>query len=56
MPSATLVVDDALDLFATLGELELQALGLQIELQRTGELPHGFASSTSQSTNCARAW
>jgi transcription-repair coupling factor (superfamily II helicase) len=43
--SATLVVDDALDLFATLGELEQQALGLQIELQRTGELPHGFASS-----------
>ncbi|MBP8294402.1 MAG: hypothetical protein KAX65_16610, partial [Caldilineaceae bacterium] len=43
--NATLVVDDALDLFATFGELEQQALGLQIELQRTGELPHGFASS-----------
>jgi len=42
---ATLVVDDALDLFATLAEQELQAQSLQVELLRTGELPHGFASS-----------
>ena len=42
---ATLVVDDALDLFATLGELENQAAVLQAELARSGELPHNFAPS-----------
>jgi transcription-repair coupling factor (superfamily II helicase) len=44
-PETTLVVDDALDLFATLGELEVQAATLREELQRSGELPHNFASS-----------
>ncbi len=39
---ATLVIDDALDLFATIHELEAQAAGLREELQRSGELPHGF--------------
>ena len=36
------VVDDPLDLFATLHELEQQAEGLRIELERSGELPRGF--------------
>jgi len=40
---ATLIVDDALDLFATLYELEGQAANLREELQRSGELPHNFA-------------
>jgi transcription-repair coupling factor (superfamily II helicase) len=42
---STLVVDDALDLFATLRELETQGEALRNELQRSGELPHGYASS-----------
>ena len=39
---ATLVLDDGLDFFATVYELETQAAGLRAELQRTGELPHDF--------------
>jgi transcription-repair coupling factor (superfamily II helicase) len=42
---ATLVVDDALDLFATINELENQAVGLHMELVHTGELPASFAAS-----------
>ncbi|MBX3010143.1 MAG: transcription-repair coupling factor [Caldilineaceae bacterium] len=42
---ATLVVDDALDLFTTLHELELQAASLREELLRAGELPQTFAPS-----------
>ncbi len=42
---STLVVDDALDLFATASELENQAISLREELLRTGELPHAFAPS-----------
>ena len=42
---ATLVVDDTLDLFATLQELEQQAEQLRVELERSGELPRGFARS-----------
>lgn len=42
---ATLVVDDALDLFATIHELEAQAATLREELLRAGELPHAFAPS-----------
>ena len=37
-----IVVDDPLDLFATIHELEQQAEGLRIELERSGELPRGF--------------
>ncbi len=40
-----LIVDDALDLFATLNELENQATSLCLELQHTGELPRDFAGS-----------
>ena len=36
------IVDDPLDLFATVNELELQAEGLRVELERSGELPRGF--------------
>jgi len=39
---ATLVVEDALDLFATLNELEVQAASLRAELEHSGELPHHF--------------
>ncbi|MCB0121161.1 MAG: hypothetical protein KDE58_02895, partial [Caldilineaceae bacterium] len=39
---STLIVDDALDLFATLNELEIQAEGLRAELEQSGELPHHF--------------
>jgi transcription-repair coupling factor (superfamily II helicase) len=43
MPAdATLLVDDALDLFATIKELEMQAEGLRLELERSGELPRHF--------------
>ncbi len=42
---ALLVVDDPLDLFATLNELENQATSLCLELQHTGELPRDFAGS-----------
>ena len=42
---ATLVVDDALDLFATLSELENQATSLREELLRAGEVPQSFAPS-----------
>lgn len=42
---ATLVIDDALDLFATIHELEGQAATLREELLRAGELPHAFAPS-----------
>ncbi len=42
---ATLVVDDALDLFATVSELENQAISLREELLRAGELPQAFAPS-----------
>ncbi|MCX6044109.1 MAG: transcription-repair coupling factor [Chloroflexi bacterium] len=44
-PETTVVVDDALDLFATLSELETQAATLREELQHSGELPQTFASS-----------
>jgi transcription-repair coupling factor (superfamily II helicase) len=37
-----IIVDDPLDLFATLNELEQQAEGLRVELERSGELPRGF--------------
>ncbi|RIK35465.1 MAG: transcription-repair coupling factor [Chloroflexi bacterium] len=39
---ATLVVDDASELFATLSELEGQAANLRLELERSGELPRDF--------------
>ncbi len=42
---ATLVVDDALDFFATVRELEHQASSLREELLRAGELPGTFAPS-----------
>lgn len=42
---ATLVIDDALDLFATIHELEAQAATLREELLRAGELPTTFAPS-----------
>ncbi len=42
---ATLVVDDAAELFATLTELEGQAGSLRQELLRSGELPHDYAPS-----------
>ncbi|MGL4648007.1 MAG: CarD family transcriptional regulator, partial [Caldilineaceae bacterium] len=42
---ALLVVDDALDLLATLNELETQADSLRMELAHTGELPRDFARS-----------
>lgn len=46
LPSdGTLLLDDAIDFFATLYELETQANGLFHELQRSGELPHNFARS-----------
>ncbi|HXF61415.1 MAG TPA: transcription-repair coupling factor [Caldilineaceae bacterium] len=40
-----LVLDDAIDFFATLEELEQQAAGLREELQRSGELPRNFAAN-----------
>jgi transcription-repair coupling factor (superfamily II helicase) len=43
---ATLLVDDALDLFATLRELDLQVESLRAELEHTGELPRRFERST----------
>ena len=42
---ALLVVDDALDLFATLNELENQAASLRLELIHAGELPGDFGRS-----------
>lgn len=42
---STLLIDDALDLFATIHEQEQQAQALRFELERSGELPHDFASS-----------
>jgi len=42
---ATLIVDDALDLYALLQELDLQAEGLRLELEQSGELPHHFVRS-----------
>ncbi len=44
-PDALLVVDDTLDLMATLNELETQADSLRLELAHTGELPRDFARS-----------
>jgi transcription-repair coupling factor (superfamily II helicase) len=41
----TLLLDDAIDFFATLYELETQANGLAAELHRSGELPRDFARS-----------
>ena len=41
-PDGLVVVDDPLDLFATIHELEQQAEGLRMELERSGELPRGF--------------
>ncbi len=43
--TATLIVDDALDLFATLHELEVQAASMRAELEHSGELPHHFLPS-----------
>ncbi|MCC6458281.1 MAG: transcription-repair coupling factor [Caldilineaceae bacterium] len=40
-----LLMDDAIDFFATLYELETQANGLAAELHRSGELPRDFARS-----------
>jgi len=45
-PDAALIVDDALDLFATLRELDLQVESLRAELEHTGELPRRFERST----------
>lgn len=46
LPSdGTLLLDDAIDFFATLYELETQANGLAAELHRSGELPRDFARS-----------
>jgi transcription-repair coupling factor (superfamily II helicase) len=39
----TLLLDDTIDFFATLYELETQANGLAAELHRSGELPRNFA-------------
>lgn len=39
------LLDEPLDLFATLSELEMQAEALRAELERAGELPRGFARS-----------
>ncbi len=50
----TLVVDDALDLFATLHELEQQAERLRLELERTGELPRNFAAQLLHRGGAAR--
>jgi transcription-repair coupling factor (superfamily II helicase) len=43
---AALIVDDALDLFATLRELDLQVESLRAELEHTGELPRRFERSS----------
>ncbi len=40
-----ILIDEPLDLFATLHELDLQAEGLRIELERSGELPRNFQRS-----------
>src|SRR5690606_485060 len=40
-----LLMDDAIDFFATLYELETQANGLAAELHRSGELPRDFGRS-----------
>lgn len=46
LPSGgTLLLDDAIDFFATLYELETQANGLAAELHRSGELPRNFVPS-----------
>ncbi|MEZ4706939.1 MAG: transcription-repair coupling factor [Caldilineaceae bacterium] len=42
---ALLIIDDGAELMDTLQELENQAIGLRQELERSGELPKGFASS-----------
>ena len=42
---ALLIVDDGIELFDTLRDLEEQAINLRVELERSGELPSGFASS-----------
>ena len=41
-----LVIDDAAELLDTLRDLEAQAEGLRTELERTGELPRGFAAGS----------
>ncbi len=43
---AALIVDDALDLFATLRELDLQVESLRAELEHAGELPRRFERSS----------
>ena len=45
-PDALLIVDDALDLIATLRELDAQAESLHAELVQAGETPRSFARST----------
>ncbi len=42
--ATTLILDDAVDFFVTLRELEAQAGSLHEELQHSGELPHNFAA------------
>lgn len=42
---ASLIIDDGADLLQTLQELEEQAINLRVELERSGELPAGFATS-----------
>ncbi len=42
---AVLLLDDTIDFFATIYELETQAHGLAAELQRSGELPREFDRS-----------
>ena len=42
---ALLLLDDSIDFFATVYELETQAHGLAAELQRSGELPQNFLRS-----------
>ena len=40
---ALLIIDDAAELLATAGDLEIQAEELRAELERSGESPRGFA-------------
>lgn len=42
---ASLIIDDGADLVQILQELEEQAINLRVELERSGELPAGFATS-----------
>ena len=50
------IVDDPLDLFATIDELELQAEGLRVELERSGELPRGFQRNYFTADELRKDW